>query len=233
MSNTDDKWDELDELWRERHVPATLTALSESLLKECKECDAAPEYSGLWRLARLYHFCGMQADEEQLAERARQQFAAGAEVAKRAVEADWAGVEGNFWYGVNAIEAARRSGVLASATTLPRASHYIERAMNIDETYHFAGPVRVWGRIMHFKPLILGGTIDRALDIYRRALQIDDRNSTTLLYYAEALMADQQWNNTRRVLQSIIDAPDDGAWLWEQARDRRRAHVLLEQLKKV
>jgi tetratricopeptide (TPR) repeat protein len=223
-------WDECDRLWRERHLPASLTALSELLVAHC---DTAPEYSGLWRLSRLYHFCGMMADEEQRTQRARQQFADGAEVGRRAVRADWTGVEGNFWYGVNAIEAARRNGMLAAAMTLPRASRHIERAMSIDETYHFAGPVRVWGRIMHFKPLFLGGTIDRAIDIYHRALQIDDRNSTTLLYYAEALIVDQQWRNARRVLRRILDAPDDPEWLWEQARDRRRANVLLEQLEKV
>ncbi len=40
---------------------------------------------------------------------------------------------------------------------------------------------------MHLKPLLLGGSVDRAIEYYRRALQIAPHNSTTMLYYAEAL----------------------------------------------
>jgi len=227
MAETQTNWDELDMMWRERYQPATLTALTEMLLQQC---EAAPDdYAALWRLARTYQFCGMVADEEGQNERAQQRFAAGAEVALRAVKAESTRVEGHFWYGVNSIEAARRRGLLMTLGTLSRATRYIERALDLDEAYHFAGPVRVSGRIMHFRPPILGGTIDRAIDIYHRALQIDDRNSTTLLYYAEALIVDQQRIKARSVLRTIIEAPDDPHWRWEQTRDRKKAGEWLER----
>ena len=82
-------------------------------------------------------------------------------------------------------------------------------------------------RITHFKPLLLGGSLDRALDVYRRALQIFPENSTTLLYYAEALIADQRKKLARRTLETIISAPEDADWVWEQARDKCKAEKLL------
>lgn len=76
---------------------------------------------------------------------------------------------------------------------LPSAAYALPPTIyRLPTTTHFAGPLRVWGKLMHQKPLLLGGSIDRALDIYRRALQIAPHNSTTLLYYAESLIADQR-----------------------------------------
>jgi hypothetical protein len=61
-------------------------------------------------------------------------------------------------------------------------------------------------------------------------LQIAPTNSTTLLYYAEALLADRQPRAARDLLKQVVEAPDDPHWLWEQKRDRRLARVLLEQM---
>lgn len=90
--------------------------------------------------------------------------------------------------------------------------------------------MRVAARITHLKPLLLGGSLERSLDLYRRALQIAPQNSTTLLYYAEALLADQQKRLARRSLRAIIEAPEDEDWVWEQARDRRLAKAHLERM---
>ena len=85
-------------------------------------------------------------------------------------------------------------------------------------------------RITHVKPLLLGGSIDRALDMYRRALQIAPHNSTNLLYYAEALMADQQKVQAREIFNQIIAAPIDEQWRAEQARDRQIAQNRIAEL---
>jgi cytochrome c-type biogenesis protein CcmH/NrfG len=106
----------------------------------------------------------------------------------------------------------------------------IEKAVAIDETFHFAGPLRVWARLTHLKPFVLGGNLNHALEIYRRAVQVAPDNSTTLLYYAQALIADRQPGLARQVLTLIIDAPEDAAWKWEQARDKRIAR---EELGKI
>jgi tetratricopeptide (TPR) repeat protein len=217
----------LDELWRARHNAAPLGALDQALTAAL---DSGREYSHLWRAARLAHFHAMQSEEAGREEEALHFFEVGKTHAENAVAANRHDVEGQFWLGVCALEYSRRKGWIAAATALKNAEAHIQRAMNQDETYHFAGPLRVMARITHYKPLLLGGSLDRALDVYRRALQIFPENSTTLLYYAETLIADQQKKLARETLQKIISAPEDAEWVWEQARDRRLAQELLKKI---
>lgn len=220
-------FDALDNLWRARHESASLDAFDHALTAALA---AGREYSHLWRAARLAHFRAMQCEDSGREQDALHFFEIGKNHAENAVEQNRHDVEGHFWLGVCELEYSRRKGALAAMSALKSAEAHIQRAMNQDETYHFAGPLRVWGRITHFKPLLLGGSLDRALDIYRRALQIFPRHSTTLLYYAEALVADKQNPPAREALQTILSAPDDAEWLWEQARDRRLAQELLEKI---
>ncbi len=217
----------LDESWQLRHKAAPVEQ-HESVLHGA--LPAPPEYSTLWRLARMAHFKAMQSEQSGYRDETLRWFEIGKEHAQGAVESNRHEVEGHFWLGVNALEWSRRKGRIQTASSFRSAAAHIERAMNQNEEYHFAGPVRVWARITHLKPLILGGSIDRALDIYRRALQIAPHNSTTLIYYVEALLADQQKPLARQILHQIIDAPKDKDWLWEQARDRKIAQAHLAKM---
>ncbi len=214
----------LDELWRVRHEGVRLVALERQL-------DAAvrtkPEYGVLWRGARLAHFQGLMAKDDKTA---LAHFDLGRSLAQRAVEDNHHDVEGHYWWGINLLEASRRSGFLHGPGQLRSAQTHIERAMNQDETYYFAGPVRAIARITHVKPLILGGSIDRALDMHGRALQIAPHNSTGLLHYAETLMADQQKALARQILHQIINAPADPEWIAEQALDRQTAQTRIAEL---
>ncbi|MBV9468773.1 MAG: tetratricopeptide repeat protein [Abitibacteriaceae bacterium] len=222
-------WNLLDEQWKNRHDKTQLAALEQELDRELFRSDAEREYPLLWRWARLSHFRAMQAGDNEA--EARRHYEAGAEEAKKAVALQPNRVEGHFWYGVNFIEAARRRGWVTVARAMPIAMRHIERAVAIDEAYHFTGPLRVWGKLTHQKPLLMGGSIDRALDIYVRALQICPDNSTTLLYYAETLIADQKRPKAREVLNKILNDPDDPEWRWEQERDRGLARQMMDSIK--
>jgi tetratricopeptide (TPR) repeat protein len=228
----------LDSLWRDRHLPDTLRKALEQLDEavQIARATALPPneddllYQLLWRRARASHFQALLAADEKQPAQALAHYEAGAAAAAEAVRMRDLRVEGHFWLGANAAEAANRRGALASLGALRKTSHHIERAMTIDEAYHFAGPLRVWGRITHLKPLLLGGSIERAIDIYRRALQLAPANSTTNLYYAEVLLADQQRPLARQVLHTILNAPVDPDWRWEQTRDRELATLKLRHM---
>ena len=217
----------LDELWRARHESAQRDALQKAL---AAALASRQEYSHLRRAARLAHFRAMQCEDAGQDQDALRFFESGKTHAEKAVEENRHDVEGQFWLGVCALEYSRRKGWLAAASALKNAEAHIDRAINQDETYHFAGPLRVMARITHYKPLLLGGSLDRALDIYRRALQIAPENSTTLLYYAETLIADQRKKTARETLQKIIQSPENTDWVWEQQRDRRLAQELLAKM---
>ena len=213
-----------DELWQARHEGVRLVALERQLDAALRK---SPGYDVLWRGARLAHFQGLMAKDDKTA---LAHFDLGRSLAERAVEANPHDVEGHYWWGANLLECSSRSGFLHGPGQLRNAQTHIERAMNQDETYYFAGPVRAIARITHVKPLILGGSIDRAVDMFRRALQIAPNNSSNLLLFAEALMADQQKVQARQLLNQVINAPVDEEWRAEQARDRQTAHTRIAEL---
>jgi len=220
-------WNLLDEQWRNRGDAAQFAEL-ENALDRALYNQKEPEYALLWRWARLEHFRAMR-DEANVAG-AKRHFAAGAQEAKTAVALQPNRVEGHFWCGVCEIEAARLQNKLAAFRVLSGASKHIDRAAQIDESYHFAGPLRVQARMRHLRPILLGGSLDTALEMYRRALQIAPHNSTTLLYYADALLANQERPQARHVLQQILDAPPDPDWKWEQKRDQKIAARKLQEI---
>jgi tetratricopeptide (TPR) repeat protein len=228
-------WTQLDEDWKARWDPPQFAAYERELDSALFGRGGEVGYPLLWRWARLSHFRAMQvllspADEKKAREEAVRHFEEGARQAEAAIPLQPNRVEGFFWAGVCAVEAARLQGPLVAARALKPAQKRIEKAAAVDEEYHFAGPLRVLGRLTHLKPLILGGSLDRALEIFRRAVQIAPGNSTTLLYYAQALIADRQPALAKKVLAQIIDAPEDPDWKWEQARDKKLAR---EELAKI
>lgn len=222
-----------DELWESRHDAVSRAQLERELAPERENAGASTDIARLWRAARLEHFLAMQAQENADNASALRHFSNGEAVAQCAMNLDKSDeVAPLFWRAVCKLEAARLRGKLAAARVLASCERDLKRAEGIDDTFHFAGALRVLGRITHQKPLILGGDLDQALKLYRRALQIAPGNSTTQLYLAEALLADRQRNRAREIFQEIVGAPPDASWRWEQERDKARARSLLQATEK-
>ena len=208
---------EFDALYAHRHLPETAREIERILGAHLNPND----YGWNWRAARFDHFRAMQAEANP--GEARALFARGAQRGHIAESLEKDRVEAAFWAATCGLEAARLGGTLAAAAALPRAQKQLDRAAQLDESFHYAGPLRVLGRVTHLKPLLLGGSLDRALAFFERALQLWPDNSTTLLYYADALIADNQPAQGRRVLKGIIEAPLREDWVWEGERDRELA----------
>lgn len=211
-----------DEMWEQRHdgVATLASEIQRAVV------SSEPSYNVLWRHARLEHFQALQAEDEDAAARARHLFAADIQAGK-AVKLEPERIEGLFWAGVASIEAARARGGLAAANALRTARKRLESAAALDETFHFAGPYRVLGRIAQRAPKLLGGDLKAAQEFYRRSLEIAFDHSTTLLYLAEAQREAGEEGMARRTLLRIIEGPVQTNWRWEQERDQRRARLLL------
>ena len=212
-----------DELYRQRQQPEILAQCQQNLtgLKE-------GNFEVAWRAARLDHFVAMQTLENGDKSGARKWFESGARHAKNAENLDKNRVEAVFWSAVCELEAARTSGALLLARAIFGAEKRLDRAAYLDESFHQSGPLRVLGRIFHQKPIVLGGNLDRALAFYQRALKVAPDNSTTLLYQADALLADHQPAPARRVLKQILALNPTQDWVWECARDQKIAEKWLK-----
>lgn len=225
-------FDDFDLWWRERGDENELSPMRAQLEKAlCDKASRDIEYSISWRLARWHHFAAMKNGEDSSAARAH--FADGVRQAQRAIElrktVQREGVEADFWHAVNALEAARLTSKIAVISVLPRATRTLTKVLRCDEEFHFAGALRVLGRITHLKPKFLGGGAEKSLAIFAQALEIAPQNSTTRLYFAQALNTANRADDARRELETILSQPLDIDWKWEQARDKTVAARLLNE----
>ena len=211
---------EFDELYAVRH--------QDESRDKCLAATRDPiGYAWLWRAARLKHFLAMQFLDAGDKAAAQSAYAAGAGWAKLAELEKYDEVEGAFWKAVCDLEVAQLQGKLAAGLALPAAEKRLNRCCGLNEGYHYAGPVRILGRIYHLRPLLLGGNLDRALAFHRRSLQLYPDNSTNLLYTADALLADRQPNEARVLIHRVLELEPVKDWVWETERDRRLAREWL------
>lgn len=213
-----------DELYHQRAEPG---AVRESVMVLSGAHGGADRYEVQWRLARALFFLGQEAGGK---DSGRQLYAAGIGAGERAVELNSNRVEGHFWLGVNLALFAEANGVLGGVRSLRSARRELKRAIEINERYHEAGPLRVLGRLQHKAPRILGGSRKWSRELLDRALAIAPSNSVTLIYAAELALSSGERDRALKLLRQVIDSPGDAEWEFENNRDRERARSLLEHI---
>jgi TRAP transporter TatT component family protein len=213
-----------DDLYLRRAEPG---AVRESVMVLSGAHGGTDRYEVQWRLARALFFLGQEAGS---GDSARQLYAAGVGAGERAVALNQERVEGHFWVGVNLALFAEVNRGIRGIRALRSARLELKRAIEIDERYHGAGPLRVLGRLEHKAPKILGGSRKRSRELFERALSIAPCNSVSLLYAAELALSNGEPEWASQLLEQLLECSCDSDWEFEQKRDRKRAGLLLEEL---
>jgi len=210
-----------DELYNHRGRPE---AVRESVMILSGARGGAKLYEVQWRLSRAMFFLGQQA--ETAAEKL-QLHGSASDAGALAVTLNPARVEGHFWMGVNLALYAESARPPRGIRAILRARSELKRAVEIAESYHDAGPLRVLARLEHKAPRILGGSRKRSRVRFDRALTLAPGNSVTLLYAAELALDEGDQERAAGLLERVIASPPDPEWEFENARDRETARALL------
>jgi len=213
-----------DDLYFRRAEPG---AVRESVMVLSGAHGGTDRYEVQWRLARALFFLGQEAGS---GESARQLYAAGIGAGERAVALNKDRVEGHFWIGVNLALFAEVNRGIRGLRALRSARLELKRAIEIDERYHGAGPLRVMARVEHKSPKFLGGSRKRSRELFERALAISPCNSVSLLYAAELAISDGESDRASKLLELLLECSCDSEWEFEHNRDQKQAVLLLEQL---
>jgi hypothetical protein len=215
-----------DELYLRRAEPG---AVRESVMVLSGAHGGTDRYEVQWRLARALFFLGQEAGSRNSS---LQLYAAGIGAGERAVAINQQRVEGHFWVGVNLALFAEVNRGLRGLRALRSARAELKRAIEIDERYHDAGPLRVLGRLLHKSPKFVGGSRKHSRALLERALAIAHCNSVSLLYAAELAVSNGESEHALKLLESLLECPSDSDWEFEQNHDRRRAVALLAELER-
>jgi tetratricopeptide (TPR) repeat protein len=145
------------------------------------------DYPALWRKARA---CAWLA-EEFIDKKTRAQLAEkGIEYGERAIALEPDGVEGHYYLAENRWLAAetRRLGLYAA---MPRVRNEALAAVEADEKFDHAGPLRLLGAVYALAPGWPAsiGDPEKAIEYLDRALAIDFDYPETWLRYAQAQKA--------------------------------------------
>jgi tetratricopeptide (TPR) repeat protein len=129
-------------------------------------------------------------------------------LARRAQQLKPTGVEGHYWYAINV-------GLLADAdrsyglTAVGEMEAALRRAIELDERYDFAGPLRVLGILLLRTPCppTSIGSPRKGLRMLQRAVELFPDYPENYLYLAEALRDNDRPNDARTALGKLLNAP--------------------------
>jgi tetratricopeptide (TPR) repeat protein len=152
-------------------------------------------------------------------------------LARHASELKPRGVEGHYWYAINV-------GLLADADRLyglkavGEMKEALERAIEIDERYDYAGPLRVLG-ILYLRtpaPPVSIGSPRKGLQLLQRAVGLFPDYPENYLYLAEALRDTGRVGEARETLRKVLNASPWPDRQFESGQWKTSAQKLLQTL---
>ncbi|MCA2959640.1 MAG: hypothetical protein IOD12_05265 [Silvanigrellales bacterium] len=218
----------LDAAWEKR------AALHSSLVAFLKSKPrVGDDFEVLWRMSRLAYYAGFFAlpgdvrKEEKL-----EVFKVGSESGEKARRLNPARVEGHYWYAISVGGLGIAKGVMASLGSASDMRSALDEAVKIDPKYHFAGPLRVRGRLFYKLPggFLSFGDNKKALADLRKALEFGPESKLNYAYLAEVVDAVDGSTSALKILETAKKLPDVAGEA-EEASYRRDIADLERRLK--
>ena len=188
------------------------------------------DYIAQWQAAEAMEFL---AGNETKSNLRRQSAQHGIVFARRARELKPDGVEGHYWYALNVGRLADvdRTYGLDAVGEMQTA---LKRAIELDERYDFAGPLRVLG-ILYLRtpqPPASIGSPRKGLQLLRRAVELFPDYPENYLYLAEALHENGRGDEAKEALRKVLEAKPWPDQQFESEQWKVQALKLRSQLDK-
>lgn len=195
----------LDLAWSVRHE------LHGKILEFLRKKNSLPDnYEVLWRMARLSYYSGFFGMPKDSTNEDRMNvFQVGVEAGERARRLDSKRVEGHYWYAVTLGGWGIAKGVLNALSSAGTMRDALNEAIKIDPQYHFAGPLRVRGRLYYKLPGIISfGDNQKAADDLKKAISLAPDIKLNHIYMAEVQSKIQTKAEALKTLDYAKTLPD-------------------------
>lgn len=195
----------LDLAWSVRHE------LHGKILEFLRKKNALPDnYEVLWRMARLSYYSGFFGMPKDSTNDDRMSvFQVGVEAGERARRLDSKRVEGHYWYAVTLGGWGIAKGVLNALSSAGPMRDALTEAIKIDPKYHFAGPLRVRGRLYYKLPGIISfGDNQKAAEDLKKAISLAPDIKLNHIYMAEVQSKIQTKADALKTLDYAKTLPD-------------------------
>ncbi|MEQ9363317.1 MAG: TRAP transporter TatT component family protein [Leptospirales bacterium] len=209
---------------RELDYPGNLHKAKE-ILEKAAESDGA---RALPKLTEVLFWLGDYAEDAAEQERI---FGEGVETGKKAVEAAPDSVDAHLWYASNMGNHGMARGMMSSLFYLGPIEKHGKRAIELDESFFHAGPLRLMGRFYHQAPgwPVGSGDHQKALECLEKAVTIAPNFGFNKTYLADLLIAKGKKADAKRLLEEVLAIPEDPKTRMLQQRFRSDAEDLLKK----
>ncbi len=188
------------------------------------------DYVAQWQAAEVLEFL---AGNEPRSDQRRQSARRGIVFARRARELKPDGVEGSYWFALNVGRLADvdRTYGLDAVGEMQTA---VKRAIELDERYDLAGPLRVLG-VLYLRtpqPPASIGSPRKGLRMLQRAVELFPDYPENYLYLAEALRDNGRADEAKEALRKVLEAKPWPEQQFESEQWKAEALKLRAQLDK-
>ncbi len=188
------------------------------------------DYDAQWQAAQALAFL---AENETRAGFRREAAKRGIVLARRARALKPDRAEGHYWYAINVglLADVDRAYGLDAVNEMETA---LKRAIEIDERYDVAGPVRVLG-ILHLRtpaPPASIGSPRKGLRLLQQAVELFPDYPENYLYLAEALRDNGRFDEAKEAISKVLQAAPWPDRQFESAQWKKAAQKLVAELTK-
>lgn len=172
----------LDAAWNVRNE------LHPKIIDFLKKKPTLPDdYEVLWRISRFSYYGGFFAlPQGSTNEEKMEVFQVGYEAGEKARRLAAGRVEGHYWYAVTLGGWGIAKGILNALSSAKPMREALTEAIKIDAKYHFAGPLRVRGRLYNKLPgMISFGDNKLAMEDLKKAVSLAPESKLNHIYLAE------------------------------------------------
>jgi len=194
---------EADEAFVDRAIPErSLFALQ---VYRARLVEAPDDWEAAWRLAVVtYHVGNRLLVERDERERI---WAEGRDAGQHAVELQPECVPCHFWTAVNMALYAESIGAVRMLFTLSEIRRLLERVVELDPAYAYAGAPRTLAMIDAGLPRVLGGSDKRAEQFYLKAIELVPDEPLNYEFYGRFLERKGRFGEALALVERGLETP--------------------------
>lgn len=184
-------------------------------------------YEVEWKFARMSYYLGSrESTGEDEAEKVLERGLSAARISKRMRPNE---PEGHFWYGALLGESSKRNPVTVGAASIGDIRETMNKVIEIDPGYQGASAWDALGQLEMATRNLGGGSAEKAVEYYEKALELEKKNAYVYLHLAEAYLAVDRDEDARAAIGKLLEMEPDPDYLPEHREAVAKAEKLLKE----
>lgn len=185
-------------LFETRHLNSNNIYISEKILRELTQKETNNLIAN-YKLSQIYFTL---ADRSLNMSEKIKYFTLGLEYAQKAIAIDSGSVWAHFWYLANFGALTQQKGIFNSLSAVSEVKKRIETLLRLD--YNNVWSLNAQANIYYELPKVLGGNVDKSIEILNRALTIDSNYSILYISIAKSYIKKKNFSKAKFYLHKLL-----------------------------